>query len=209
MPGNLKLQVLDEFFIVGVVALQCCATEWISYTHTRTHTYRHIHTHTHTCTHTDTHTYTQRHTQTHTHTHRHTHIQTHAHIHTHAHTHIPSFLDFLPIYVNTALSRVPWARQRVLVIYLFYTQCHPESSAGKESTWDSGDPGSIPRSGRSTGEGIGYPLQYSWASLVAQLVTNPSAMRETWVGSLGWEDPLERGKAAHSCILAWRIPWTV
>ena len=59
------------------------------------------------------------------------------------------------------------------------------------------------------GEGIGYPLQYSWASLVAQLVKNPPAMRETWVQSLGWEDPLEKGKATHFSILAWRIPWTV
>ena len=59
------------------------------------------------------------------------------------------------------------------------------------------------------GEGIGYPLQYSWAFLVAQLVKNPLAMWETWVWSLSWEDPLEKGKAAHSSILAWRIPWTV
>ena len=71
------------------------------------------------------------------------------------------------------------------------------------------DPGSIPRSGRSPGEGIGYPFQYSRASLVAQLVKNLPAMGETWVQSLGWEDPLEKGKATHSSILAWRIPWTV
>ena len=58
-------------------------------------------------------------------------------------------------------------------------------------------------------EGIGYLLQYSWASLVAQLVKNPPAMQETWVQSLGWEDPLEKGKAAHSNILAWRILWTI
>ena len=57
--------------------------------------------------------------------------------------------------------------------------------------------------------GIGYPVQYSWASLVAQLVKNPPAMRETWVRSLGWEDPLEKGTATHSNILAWRIPWAV
>ena len=49
----------------------------------------------------------------------------------------------------------------------------------------------------------------SWASLVAQLVKNPPTIRETWVRSLGWEDPLEKGKAPHSSILAWRIPWTV
>ena len=83
-----------------------------------------------------------------------------------------------------------------------------DSSVGKESACSAGDPGSIPGSGRSAGEGIGYPLQYSWASLVVQLVKNPPAMWETWVRSLGWEDPLEKGKATHSSILAWRIPWT-
>ena len=67
----------------------------------------------------------------------------------------------------------------------------------------------IPRSGRSPGEELGYPLQYSWASLVAQMVKNPPAMRETWVQSLGWEDPLEKGKGTHSSLLAWRTPWTV
>ena len=71
------------------------------------------------------------------------------------------------------------------------------------------DPGSIPGSGRSSGEGIGYSLQYSWASLVAQLVKNPPAVLETWIQSLGWDDSLEKGKATHSSILAWRIPWTV
>ena len=67
----------------------------------------------------------------------------------------------------------------------------------------------IPGSGRCPGKGIGYPLQYSWISLVAQLVKNLPAMQETWVQSLGWEDPLEKGTAIHSNILAWRIPWTV
>ena len=81
-------------------------------------------------------------------------------------------------------------------------------SAGKESAC-SADLGSIPGSRKSPGEGIVSPLQYSWASLVAQLVKNLPAMRETWVPSLGWEDPLEKGKAAHSSILAWRIPGTV
>ena len=56
----------------------------------------------------------------------------------------------------------------------------PHSSVGKESACDSGDPSSIPGLGRSVGEGIGYPLQYSWASLVAQLVKNLPAMWETW-----------------------------
>ena len=84
----------------------------------------------------------------------------------------------------------------------------PGSSAGEESTCNAGDPGSIPGSGRSAGERISYALQYLGASLVAQLVKNLSAMQETWVQSLGWEDPLEKGKATHSSILAWRIPWT-
>ena len=90
-----------------------------------------------------------------------------------------------------------------------FPQCFPDSSVGKESTCNAGDRGSIPGLGRSPGEGIGYPLQYSWASLVAQLVKNLPAMPETWVRSLGWEDPLEKGKATHSSILAWRVPWTV
>ena len=85
----------------------------------------------------------------------------------------------------------------------------PDSSVGKESACNAGDLSSIPGSETSTGEGIGYPLQYSWASLVAQPVKNLPAMQETCVQSLGWEDPLEKGKAAHSSILAWRIPWTV
>ena len=66
------------------------------------------------------------------------------------------------------------------------------SSAGKESAHNAGDPSLIPGLGRSTGEVIGYPLQYSWASLMAQLVKNLPAMQETWVRSLGWEDPLEK-----------------
>ena len=67
----------------------------------------------------------------------------------------------------------------------------------------------IPGSGRSDGEGISYTLQYSWASLMAQLVKNPPAMTETWVQSLGWGDPLDKGKATFFNILAWRIPWNV
>jgi len=90
-----------------------------------------------------------------------------------------------------------------------HQKCFPDSLVGKESYCEAGDPGSIHGLGRSAGEGIGYPLQYSWASHVAQLVKNPPAMQETWVQSLGLEDPLEKGKATHSSILAWRIPWTV
>ena len=82
----------------------------------------------------------------------------------------------------------------------------PGSSAGKEFACNAGDPGSIPGAGRSTGKGIGCPLQYSWASLVAQLVKNLLTMWKTWVQSLGWEDPLEVGMATHSSVLAWRIP---
>ena len=85
----------------------------------------------------------------------------------------------------------------------------PDSSVGKESACSAGDPSSIPRSGRSAREGIGYPLQHSRASLVAHSVKNPPAIRETWVPSLGWEDPLEKGKATHTSILTWRVPWTV
>ena len=90
----------------------------------------------------------------------------------------------------------------------------PNSSAGKESACNAGDPNSVPGPGSSLGERIGYPFQYSWASLVAQLVKNfsspnPTAMQETWVQSLGWEEPLEKGMVTPSSILAWKIPWTV
>ena len=86
---------------------------------------------------------------------------------------------------------------------LSYYRGFPDSSVGKESACNAGDP--IPDWGRSAGEGIGYPLQYSWASLVAQLVKNPPAVRETWVRKI----PLEKGTTTHSSILAWRIPWTI
>ena len=73
---------------------------------------------------------------------------------------------------------------------IFYVSCIgrwiPGSSWGKESAYNAGDPGSIPGSGRSAGKGIGYPPEYSWASLVSQLVKNPPAMRETWVGKIPW-----------------------
>ena len=83
----------------------------------------------------------------------------------------------------------------------------PGSSAGKESACNTGDPGLIPGLGRSEKERIGYPLQFSWSSLVAQLVKNLPAMWDTWVRSLGWEGPLEKGMATHSNVLFWRIPW--
>ena len=91
----------------------------------------------------------------------------------------------------------------VLLVFRGYRyQGFPDSAVSKESACNAGDPSSILGSGRSPEEGIGYPLQCSRASLVAQLVKNPPAMRETWVRSLGWEDSLEKGKATHSSILA-------
>ena len=76
--------------------------------------------------------------------------------------------------------------------------------SGKASACNAGDPGLIPGSGRSAGEGIGYPLQYSWAFLVAQLVRNQPTLKEIWIQSLGWEGPLEKGEATHCSILEWR-----
>ena len=104
-----------------------------------------------------------------------------------------------------------WPRNRTSISCIVdgFFISFPDSSVGEESACNTGDPSLIPGLGRSAGEGIGYPLQYSWASLVAQLVKNPPAMGETWVRSLNWEDPLEKGKATHCSILAWRIPGTV
>ena len=82
----------------------------------------------------------------------------------------------------------------------------PHSSVGKESSCNAGDPGSFPGLGRSTREGIGYPLQYSWASLVAQLIKNLPSMWKTWAWSLGWEDPLEK---LPTPVFWTRVPWTV
>ena len=82
----------------------------------------------------------------------------------------------------------------------------PCSSAGKESACNEGDPNLIPGSRSSPEEGIGYPFQYSWASLVAQRVKNLPVIQEAWVQSLSWEDSLEEGMATHPSILAWKIP---
>ena len=97
----------------------------------------------------------------------------------------------------------------VLLVSSFFFKdslCFPSSSAGKESTCNARDPGSIFRSGRSPGEGKGYPLQYSWASLVAQMVKNLPAVQRPRFNPWVWEDPLEEGMETHSSILAWRIP---
>ena len=79
----------------------------------------------------------------------------------------------------------------------------PDRPVGEESTCNAGDRSLIPGSGRSAGEGIGYPLQYSWASPVAQLVKNLPAIQGTWVRSLGWEDPLEKGTARLPTPVFW------
>ena len=90
----------------------------------------------------------------------------------------------------------------------FVIRC-PSGSDSKASACNDGDPGLILGSGRSAGEGICYPLQYSLAFLVAQLVKNLPAVQETWVQSLSLEGPLEKKTATHSSTLAWRIPWTL
>ena len=102
------------------------------------------------------------------------------------------------------IKQTSWALEQVPVFLL--TIYLARSSAGKESICNAGDPGLIPGLGWSPGEGIGYPLHCSWASLVARMVRNPPAMQETWVWSLVWEDPPEDGMATHSSIPAWRIP---
>ena len=91
-------------------------------------------------------------------------------------------------------------------LYLRYYWGFPGSSAGKESTCNAENPGLILGSGKFPGEGMDYPFQYSWASLVAQMVKNPPAMQETWVQSRGWEEPLKEGVATHSSSLTWRLP---
>ena len=115
-----------------------------------------------------------------------------------------TFLFHYPFFSNT-LSYLPY----LCALDFIINRGFPDSSVGKESACNAGDPGLIPGLGRSAGEGTGYPLQYSWASLVAQLVKDLPAIWETWVRSLDWEDPLEKRKATHSSILAWRTPWTV
>ena len=92
---------------------------------------------------------------------------------------------------------------------MLYILGFPDSSVGKESACKAEDPGLIPESGRSPGEGIGNPPKCSWASLVVQLVKHLPAMWEAWVWSLGWEDPLEKGKAAHSSILNKQITCSI
>ena len=87
-----------------------------------------------------------------------------------------------------------------------FLQGFPGSSASKQSACNAKNPSLIPGSGRCPEEAIVYPLQYSWAPLVAQMVKNLPAMGETWVRPLGWEDPLEEGMATHASTVAWRTP---
>ena len=107
----------------------------------------------------------------------------------------------------------PWAIQRWGEMPIICNFPHGSAcgSAGEESACSAGDPNSIPGSGRAPGEGIGYPLQYSWAALVVQLGKNLPAMQEiqeTQIWSLGQEDPLGEGMATNFSSLAWRIPCT-
>ena len=95
------------------------------------------------------------------------------------------FFNFFP-------NKVETPAQRGQITCLKSHKRFPGSSALKESTCNAGDPGLIPRLGRPPGEGIGYLLQYPWASLMAQLVKNLPAVWQTWVRSLGWEDPQRR-----------------
>ena len=112
---------------------------------------------------------------------------------------------FLCVCVSAWMSCCQWAPLCLcvpvvsLISWVSVSMC--DSSVGKESACNAEDPSSMPGLGRSTGEGIGYPLQYSWVFLMAQLVKNMLAIRETWVRSLGCEDPLEKGTAIHSSIL--------
>ena len=92
--------------------------------------------------------------------------------------------------------------------FIFRNKGFPGSSVSKESACNAGDPGSVPGSGRSSGEGIGYPCQY--LGFPCGLAGKEYAcLRETSVWFLVWEDPLEKGNAMHSSILTWRIPWTI
>ena len=86
--------------------------------------------------------------------------------------------------------------------FQIFSSIFVDSSVGKEFTCSTGDPGLIPGYGRSIGEGIGYPLQYSWVSLVANLIKNPPAMQETWVLSLVGKIPWIKEKSTHSSILS-------
>ena len=104
------------------------------------------------------------------------------------------------------VSRGEWCPRRTILVIVHF-KGFPDRSVGKESACNSGDPSLIPGSGRSAAEGIGYPLQNSWTSLMAQLVKNLPVCLQCGKPGLG-RSPGE-GKAARSSVLTWRIPWTV
>ena len=121
---------------------------------------------------------------------------------------LKDFVDFVLHFRKSAVV-ILFVSDTPIMLKYFFISCE---NFGDVIQFDSsqashaGDHGSIPGLERSPREGIGYPLQFSWASLVAQMVKNLSAVWETWVRSLGWEDPLEECVASHSSMLAWRIP---
>ena len=96
----------------------------------------------------------------------------------------------------------------LIVALICISLSFPGSSAGKESACNAGDPGSIPGSGKPPRGGIGYPLQYSWASLVAQMVKNPPSMQKTWVWFLVRKDPLLEGMQPTPVFLPRESLWT-
>ena len=102
------------------------------------------------------------------------------------------------------LSLLHWTEVFLIFIHVFIDSGFTSNSAFKESACSAGDSSSIPLLGRFLREGIGYPLQYSWVSLVAQMVKNPPAVQKTWFQTLGWEGPLEMGTATYPSILSWR-----
>ena len=106
------------------------------------------------------------------------------------------------------LTSEPPGKPRETHTYIYKRMGFPGSSASKESSCSAGDSGLIPESGSSPGEGISSPLQYSWASVVAQMVKNPPELQKTWVQSLGWEDPLEEGWQPTPVFLPRESPWT-
>ena len=112
------------------------------------------------------------------------------------------------MFVVLITSWVQFHPGRILDFTFDRTLGFPGRSAGKESSCNAEDRVQLLGQEVPLEEGIGYPLQYSWASLVAQMVKNLPAMRETRVQFLGWKDLLEKGKATHSSILAWKILWT-
>ena len=124
----------------------------------------------------------------------------------HANLHIylsPRDQDMIFLDMNSCFCRI------VALALCVFSGAQLVAQVGKkESTCNVGDPSSIPGLGRSPGEGTGYPLQFTWASLVAQIVKKPPALWVIWVRSLNWEDPLEKGMTTHSNIRTWRIPWT-